>query len=284
MHFDRCRADKVIRRQFGKMLPQSIIEKGFKNKDILINGMKAKPSTQVSDEDTITYSDFFIKITNNFVQNTDVNINNDELRKFQNMIVFENTNFIIINKPAGLATQLGTNTHIAVDMMARVYNQSARLVHRIDKETSGIVVLAKNIQAARMMLYQFRENKIVKKYLAIVSNKNLKSSGKINMPILKIADSVIVDKANGKQAVTIYKELQRFENETSLIEVTPKTGRTHQIRVHMKYIGCPILGDKKYGGRRYDYMCLHASEISFKDIDNCPIHIKVEQPPYFEQH
>ncbi len=283
MSFDKCRADKIVKRQFGKQLPQSIIEKAFKNKDILINGMRAKASTQISENDKITCSKFFIQIASNFAQqNSNKIIQDDLINNFKSMIIFEDKNFIIINKPAGLAVQLGTDTHISIDIIAKTYCDSAKLVHRIDKETSGIVVLAKNLPTARCVLHQFKENKISKKYLAIVSNKNLKHSGKIDIPIKKIANSVIIDKS-GKHAITIYKELQKFCNNTSLVEITPKTGRTHQIRVHMKYIGCPILGDKKYGGRQYNHMCLHAYTITLHDINNKIINIKAQPPLYFQQ-
>ena len=165
--------------------------------------------------------------------------------------------------------------------MAKLYNADARLVHRIDKDTSGIVILAKNLVTTRYMLNQFKNKKIKKKYYAIVSDKNLKTFGEINVPILKISDSVIVDKHNGKNAITKYKIINNLDNDLSLIEAIPVTGRTHQIRVHMKYIGCPILGDKKYGGRVYKYMCLHAREVNFYDLNNKQINIICDLPKYF---
>lgn len=278
MDFKYSRLDKAIRRLYGKHIPQSIIEKAIRNKDILVNGEKTSSAAQISEEDNIYVHKSFKK----YADNAEKPIKFDN-NLFKSLIIYEDNNIIAINKPSGLAVQLGTNTEFSVDIMAKAYNPEARLVHRIDKETSGITLLAKNLKTSRYMLYIFKNKNIRKKYIAIVSDKNLLDEhGIINAPLFKAKDGVCVNKENGKEAVTEYHVLKRLRNNLALIEAFPKTGRTHQIRAHMRHIGCPILGDKKYGGRNYTALCLHAFSISFMDSDNKRINIKAALPEYIK--
>ena len=265
--FERGRLDKYIRRKFGK-IPQSAIERAIRNKNILVNGKKAKSSIQVSKSDDIFVHPNIIKIFNNF--NTASTENHtksqDELlqnkayiNRFKKMIIYEDDNLLVVDKPAGMAVQLGSKTNIALDVIAKKYNSELRLVHRIDKETSGLTIMAKNLAAARQMLYLFQNKQIRKTYVAKLSNKLKQPEGIINAPLLKMKDRVTVDFDNGKEAITKYKAIDK-----EIVEVYPLTGRTHQIRVHFAYIGSPLLGDRKYGGKSFSRLCLHASTISFK--------------------
>jgi 23S rRNA-/tRNA-specific pseudouridylate synthase len=167
--------------------------------------------------------------------------------------------------------------------MARSYNPNACLVHRIDKDTSGIIILAKNIQTSRYMLHLFKTKNVHKKYIAIVSAKNLKAeSGVIDVPLSRRNDKVIVDKIGGKEAITEYKLIKNLRDDLAVLEISPKTGRTHQIRTHLQYIGCPILGDKRYRGRENERMCLHAYSVSFLDINGQKIKIVADIPESFK--
>lgn len=276
MDFEHSRLDKAIRRLYGKDIPQSIIEKAIRNRDILVNNKRASSSMKVSENDNIYAHESFKKHANQAEKHVFLDQN-----KFKSLIIYEDENIIAINKPTGLAVQLGTNTKLAVDVMAKSYNPEARLVHRIDKDTSGITILAKNLKTSRFMLHMFKNKNIQKKYIAVISVKNLSAEqGTINSPLFRNKDKVCVDKENGKESITEYHLIKRLDNDLAIIEVSPKTGRTHQIRVHMQYIGCPILGDKKYGGRNYKKLCLHASFLHFKNLEGKTVNIKAPLPDH----
>ena len=267
LDFEKTRLDKHIRRIYGRRIPQSVIEKALRNKDILVNGVKAKSSDRVSKEDEI-----FVHpaICRSFADICDAipckNLTRDYsnyVEKFKNMIICEDDDLIIINKPAGLASQLGTKTKLAVDVMAKAYNPEARLVHRIDKETSGIVLLVKNVEMSRYMLHLFQTKQVHKKYLAVVSGKLRVLEWVTDKPLVKYKEKVIVDFKNGKRAVTEFRVIKHLSKNRTLIEAKPLTGRTHQIRAHLASVGYPIIGDTKYGGQKSDRLYLHSVEISF---------------------
>ena len=282
MNFEESRLDKYIKRIYGKKIPQSMIEKALRNKDILVNGKKAKASDKITDQDEVfvhfAVSKMFANVYCEQKEKPDYSrFKND----FKKMIVYEDSDIIAINKPSGLAVQLGSKTKLAVDVMAKAYNPEARLVHRIDKDTSGITMLAKNIEMSRYMLKVFQEKKIRKVYLAIVSGKLPLVEGRICKPILKNKDKVIIDFENGKDAITEFKVLKNLAKNRTLIEATPLTGRTHQIRVHLASIDCPILGDTKYGGQSFEHLCLHSYKIEFQSMNGKLIKIRTEKPKYF---
>ena len=282
--FESSRLDKYIKRKYGN-IPQSIIEKAIRNKDILLKGKKTQSSTQVSDNDDVFVHPNIIKlfqiISNNSIEKPNNNIKySTYLDKFKQMIIYEDDNLLIINKPSGLAVQLGSKTNIALDVIAKEYNPELRLVHRIDKETSGITIMVKNLKTARYMLNIFKNKLIKKKYIALLSKVLNKQSGIIDVKLFKCKDKVLVDDQKGKEAITKYRVIQNISG-SSLVEAVPLTGRTHQIRVHMAYIGAPILGDTKYNGKKNKYLFLHAYEVSFKDINNKLITVKAPLPEYY---
>ncbi|MDR0553134.1 MAG: RluA family pseudouridine synthase [Holosporales bacterium] len=268
--------DRLIRRRFGKHIPQSFIEKAIRTGNVLVNGQKTSSSAKVSDDCSVYVNE---SLFNRFKEDEQKRQYSGD-SEFKKMIIYEDENLIVINKPAGLAVQLGSKTTESIDTMAKSYNQEARLVHRIDKETSGITILAKNLKTSRYMTLLFKNKQIHKGYMAIVSGSNLREKGTINVPLAKEKESVVVDKINGKETITEYTVQKRLNNGLALIAAYPKTGRTHQIRVHLKHIGCPILGDKKYSGRSFKKLCLHAHKVSFVDIKGKNVKITAPLPEY----
>ncbi|MDR1034986.1 MAG: RluA family pseudouridine synthase [Holosporales bacterium] len=279
MSFDETRLDRLIRRRFGKSIPQSLIEKLIRNGDILVNGQKGKASDKISDNAEIFVHPKIREVFFNFSRKKEIDFK-DYINQFKKMIIYEDDELVIIDKPSGLPVQLGSKLNLAVDVMARAYNADARLVHRIDKETSGITILTKNIASARTMLYLFQNRKIQKNYIAIVTGKLPSDEFVIDAPLLKIYDKVVVDYLHGKASTTKFKILSKIDN-TSLISATPITGRTHQIRVHLASINCPILGDTKYGNREHNSFCLHARYVSFRKPNGKKISITAKLPEYF---
>ena len=170
------------------------------------------------------------------------------------MFLAEGKGWLALNKPSGLAVQGGTGTHHHIDGMMRAMSDDAgsrlRLVHRIDKDTSGVLLLAKTIEAARSLTEAFQKHRLEKTYLALVMGLP-PESGSIRDPILKLsgkAGEKMQVHEDGQSAQTLYRRLDHAGRKMALMALRPLTGRTHQLRVHMAHIGHPICGDGKYAG------------------------------------
>ena len=201
--FDKSRLDKRIRQMYGKHIPQSVIEKALRNKDILLNGLKAKASDRCSESDEIFIHPAICKMLANmhsvYPHRYQTRDYSEYISQFKSMIIYEDEDLIIVNKPEGLATQLGTKTKVALDVMAKAYHPEARLVHRIDKETSGIVVLVKSVEMSRYMLHMFQTRQVHKKYLSVVSGAIEAKKGTIDKPLIKRKEHVFIDLKDGKR-------------------------------------------------------------------------------------
>ncbi|HRJ75312.1 MAG TPA: RluA family pseudouridine synthase [Anaerolineales bacterium] len=175
-------------------------------------------------------------------------------------IVFENDDLIVVNKPAGMVVHpaaghsSGTLVNAVLgydpDLEGIGGEERPGLVHRLDKETSGLIVLAKNEQAHNWLQDQFRLRTVEKTYLALVDGKPPTPAGRVEAHIGRDPNHrkkmAIVSEKKGREAVSEYKTLESFKNHT-LLEFHPLTGRTHQIRLHCAFLGCPIVGDSVYG-------------------------------------
>ncbi|MDQ3180324.1 MAG: RluA family pseudouridine synthase [Acidobacteriota bacterium] len=202
-------------------------------------------------------------------------------------IVFEDSEIIVIDKPPGmlvhptLGQKSGTllnglayhlNSHYLTVGKDKIIHPSSfilqpftrpGLVHRLDRQTSGLMIIAKTSRAHRILCDHFQRKLIEKRYLAIVECIVEKDSGAVYAPIGHFADEKRWGvKADGKTAETRFRVLQRFTGKT-LLELEPVTGRTNQLRIHCASIGHPIIGDKLYGGREFSRLCLHAAKLTF---------------------
>ena len=248
------RIDRCIRRLLGN-INQSILEKYLRSGSILLEKKKIKSSFKVSVGQLIEYSSH-IDFENKTIKEY---INEDRYKYYQklyNKILIKKTKeYIAINKPSGLAVQGGSSQKFHIDdMLKYVFKDQTipKLVHRIDKDTSGLLLIANDQINAKKLSIFFKEQKIIKTYLALVSPSPKIDSGFINLPILKKGGEgnqrMKIDYDKGKVSLTEYKVLDKVGSRVALLALSPKTGRTHQLRVHLEHINSPIVGDKKYKG------------------------------------
>ena len=172
-------------------------------------------------------------------------------------IIYEDQNVIVVNKPAGLLSEAKGEY-----CPERTLADFGFVCHRLDRDTSGVMILAKSLEVQKFLKRQFQDRKVHKTYYAVIEGALKLTEAKIDLPLirdLKRPTTFRVD-ANGKPAVTFYKTL-KSNDEFSLVELKPVTGRTHQLRVHMKYLGHPIVGDRVYDGKKADRLMLHAKEL-----------------------
>ncbi|MBQ8465430.1 MAG: RluA family pseudouridine synthase [Alphaproteobacteria bacterium] len=223
-----------------------------------------------------------------------IGLSSKDTRFIQSLVIYKDENIIVLNKPSGLAVQGGTNTvhHIDALLDGLLFNKTEKpkLVHRIDKDTSGILVLARNRIWADKLTQAFREHTLQKTYLALVAPAPKQGEGEIKAPLEKIGEKILVTDS-GKTAHSLYKTIDTVGDKFALLAVEPLTGRTHQIRVHLQYIGSPIIGDDKYflGEKREKYtlltnkLHLHAYKIDLSSLYNKKLLIKAPLPEYFKQ-
>ncbi len=197
-----------------------------------------------------------VKIPNDATINLDIPKTDKTIER--PTVIFEDENVIVLNKPAGLLS-MAKGEYCPESTL----EDFGLLVHRLDRDTSGVVILAKNEPTQKMLRKQFQDRKTHKTYYAIIEGRPKLDEAMIDLPIsrnLKHPTTFKVD-PNGKPAQTHYKII-KTNNDFSLVELKPITGRTHQLRVHLKYLGTPILGDCVYGtGKKANRLFLHAGSL-----------------------
>ena len=212
-------------------------------------------------------------------------------------VLFEDDAILVIDKPSGLIVQPGNRKENGslLDLLQEYRSRSGGLpddpadfsyspVHRLDRETSGLLVVAKNRTASRSLSKTFSTGKADKVYLAVTASPPTPSSGRIetDIKVEKGRSSRASTGEGGKRAVSIYRKLDDLEKGLSLVEVRITTGRTHQVRIHLSSIGAPVLGDVKYGGKRHGRIMLHAWRLRIPHpTDGTELAIEAPPPPEF---
>tara|TARA_B100000686_G_C16746397_1_gene949688 strand:- start:574 stop:1485 length:912 start_codon:yes stop_codon:yes gene_type:complete len=282
--FNEMRIDRWLRNQFGQ-IPQGLIEKNLRNGKIKLNKKKVKSSTKLMTNDKIDVYSFIYKknIVKSKIKFTpSFNI----VKENENLIIENNEDFIVINKRSGLAVQGGTKSKKnLVDIFSKsdiFQNTKPFSVHRLDKDTSGIFILAKNRKTAQLLTSLFRLRKVHKTYLALCHGEVSENKGILKNDLVKYEGK----KKITENATSLFKILDKNSN-CSLVKLKPITGRKHQLRKQMLILGNSILGDKKYNFGKKNIisnknLMLHSYEIKFI-INDKKYTFRAPLPDYFKK-
>ena len=274
--FHKKRLDEFLFETFdslSKMYLRNII----KDKNCELNGYIANSGMRLK--------------TNDFIE-IEVDTDRETAMKPQKInfeIVYEDDEILVVNKPENLLVH---PTHreksgTLLNGLSYYLNQNSKskivirpaLIHRLDRQTSGLLLVSKTKRAAGILGAHFMKRLVEKKYLAIVGGVLEKDSGEINEPIGRFEEEKHWNvKADGKEAQTRFRVVERFADKT-LLELEPVTGRTNQLRIHTAFIGHPIIGDTVYNGREFSRLCLHAAKLKFRHPSkNETVELKSELP------
>lgn len=275
------RIDKYLAEELGisRSTVKKMIDEGF----VLVNGKEVKASLILSEADELFVKDGFIKEASFEAEDIPINI------------VYEDDDLLVINKKSGMVVHPGngnTSGTLVNALMHYTKNLSKKeafrpgIVHRIDKDTSGLMLVAKNDKAHDILAEGFKNKTIKREYIALVCGVIQEDSGVIDAPIgrdAKDRKKMCVTSENSKKAVTHFKVLKRYEDYT-LLKLILDTGRTHQIRVHMKYIGHPVYNDPVYGKAYNDFgQFLHSASIDFEQpTTHEHLHFECDVPKEFQ--
>ena len=283
--FVNSRIDRWIKRNI-RQVPQGLIEKNLRNKNITVNKLKVKSSYKLKIDDKIYLNNFNPTLGYHLSKKKKYVPSKRDIKDSNSFIVEDNENFCVINKPYGLAVQGGSKIKKnLVDLIAEnkiFLNSKPFIVHRTDKETSGILIVAKNRKYAQLFTSLFRIRKIHKSYLSICHGEMEKNKGFFDGDLIRYDK----DKKISERAITNYKVLDKNTNSTLLI-LNPITGRKHQIRKQLFSIGFPVIGDSKYNFpenkiNKNNNLMLHAYSIKFM-INEKKYKYTVNVPDYFKK-
>jgi len=236
---DDQRLDKYLKRKFSG-LKQSFIEKNLRKKNILVNNKITKSNYIVKIDDQVKIKNFSQEVYPNFEKvKYKININKSLKQNFRNSVLYENENFLVLDKWSGIATQGGTNISMSIDTIIKNISMQYNLVHRLDKETTGLLIIAKNLKYTKIFGQIFKSQKLKKTYLALCDGKPKLKESYVDLLINS------KDKVRTIKTKTYYKVLY-YNQKISLIKFEPKTGKKHQLRIVAKNLGCSIIGDHKY--------------------------------------
>ena len=279
------RLDKVLT-IFNKKNSRVYYSNLIKNGEVLVNGNKVSPSYKVRENDEISI---------NYVEKED----EKDLKPLELAldVVYEDNDVLVINKPKGLVVHPGGGHYDDTLVNALIYNEKelsninglnrVGIVHRIDKDTSGLLLICKNNFAHKEIASQLETHSMHREYIALVDGIITSDSGKIIGKIGRSKENrlkMAIDNINGKEAITHFEVLKRYKKYT-LIKCRLETGRTHQIRVHMSSINHPLVGDKIYGGSTSLYnegQLLHAYSLTFSQPSTKKeVNVQIDLPQYF---
>jgi len=278
------RIDRWIRNNIGKV-PQGLIEKNLRSGKIKLNSKKIKSSYKISAGDKINIFNLDIQ-QRNIKKQIKFSPSNITIKENEDLIIDNNDDFVVLNKSSGVSVQGGTKSKknlIDIFSKSKIFEGSKPFsVHRLDKETSGVFIIAKTRESAQLLTSLFRLRKVHKTYLAICHGEIEKNSGEWNDQLIRYDNQ----KKIIENAKTIFKVIDKNSN-SSLVEMKPITGRKHQLRKQLFNIGHPIYGDDKYRminsvKRTNKNLMLHSYQIKFM-IKDKKYTYKALLPDYFKK-
>lgn len=267
---DNQRLDNFLAARL-KGLPRSALYRIIRTGQVRINGGRCKPSTRLCVGDEVRIPPARIRESGKVVVSEQV------CRQIQAAVLFENSDLLVLNKPSGMAVHAGSGLPWGlIDVVRQLHpGEYCELAHRLDRETSGCLVLARNGQTLKHLTGLFRDGRVQKFYLCLLDGEMQKSMIKVDAPLQKVqagAERQMEVNAQGKQALTHFRRLQVYAG-CSYAEAELLTGRTHQIRVHACHIGMPLAGEARYASkesvtrwkkRGLHRVFLHAQRLSFE--------------------
>ncbi len=312
------RLDRWLKSKLGQ-IPQSHIEFLCRKGNLLVNNQKAKPSFRVMSGDIIEVPmDLPARIGTPEVFKAKA-LTKAEENMIRDTLIYEDEYLLAINKPTGIATQGGTGQKIHIDRLVSFFStknlEKPRLVHRLDQETSGVLILAKSSKLAAELTNYFRDRKVKKIYWALAAGIPNHNEGLIEFPLMKLKSNLGGDglervqcvtghgvkfRSDAKKAISKYVIIEALGARACWLALSPITGRKHQLRVHLSQINCPIIGDMKYGKKSQENkgdgwgsllgeqienkLHLHSRSITFAHpITKKEIFIEADMPRHMEK-
>ncbi|MCP1375080.1 RluA family pseudouridine synthase [Dyella lutea] len=256
-----------------KGVPKSVIYRILRTGQVRVNGKRAKPDTRLAAGDLLRIPP--VRVAEKHETKGPASA---QVAEAAAAVIFEDKHFLVIDKPSGMASHGGSGvSHGAIELMrAARPNEHLELVHRLDRDTSGVLVFAKTRAGLTGLQAAIRDGQVVKQYLCLMVGHPSKAKFNVNAPLAKSVlqggERMVRVSDNGKPSLTFFQEMEQYPG-ARLMQATLGTGRTHQIRVHAAHIGHPLAGDPKYGdkeankrfrGRGLHRLFLHASHMSFE--------------------
>jgi 23S rRNA pseudouridine955/2504/2580 synthase len=287
------RLDRWFKRRFPD-LGHGRLEKLLRTGQVRVEGRRARSNTRLEPGQRVRVPPLGETAAGPAGQRPLPPIPEHEIRALRAAVLYRDEDVLAINKPAGLAVQGGTGLERHLDAMLDALQFDAperpRLVHRLDRDTSGVLLLARNVRTAAELTQAFRRKDCRKLYWAVVAGVPKHRSGRVDLALSKVpgrAGERMAPDEEGKAAVTEYRVLDHAGKQAAWLELRPLTGRTHQLRAHCAALGTPILGDRKYGGeaaflagneisRR---LHLHARSIELRRTGGQVLHVTAPPPP-----
>ncbi|GAB1054481.1 MAG: 23S rRNA pseudouridine(955/2504/2580) synthase RluC [Shewanella algae] len=262
-----------------KGVPKSMIYRIVRKGEVRVNKKRIKPEYKLAEGDQVRIPPVRVSEEN---YRTAPSANLERVSRLEDRILFEDKHILVLNKPAGIAVHGGSGVDYGVIEALRSLRPQQKfleLVHRLDKDTSGVLLVAKKRSALKHLHDQLRHKQMQKDYQALVRGEWQKHDKVVKAPLLKLTlksgERIVRVNTEGKASETRFKILQRYDGAT-LVQASPVTGRTHQIRVHCQYAGHPIACDEKYSEQKFDdsmralglnRLFLHAAQLKFTHPD-----------------
>lgn len=275
---DDIRLDRWFMRHYPA-LKNGQLQRLLRGKNIRVNGQKATTAQHLFTGDEIRIPPLDVSPKSHLPRD----LTEADIAFMKSLVLYKDNDVLVLNKPAGLAVQGGSKTERHIDGLLDALrfdkDEKPKLVHRLDKDTSGVLVIGRTAKAAAKLTAAFASREAHKIYWAVVAGKPKLKSGKLEAPLIKLSgekggEQMKIDFDAGQWATTLYRTVESLSNKASWLEMSPLSGRTHQLRVHAaSALNTPIIGDGKYGDER-------AFHLGLQDNQKLHLHARAIRMPH----